>query len=51
MDATLQHAAVECVTELLNAPESCRIHIGLETPQMFHAMMNSGNIHDAGALI
>jgi hypothetical protein len=44
-------AAVECVTELLNAPESYRMHTGIEISQMFQAMMNSGNIHYAGGLI
>jgi hypothetical protein len=44
-------AAVKCVTELLNAPKSYRMHIGIEISQMFQAITNSGNIHDAGVLI
>jgi len=47
----LSEAAVECATELLNAPESNRMHIGIEISQMFQAMMNSGNIYDAGVLM
>jgi len=44
-------AAVEYVREELNAPESYRMQIGIEISQMFQAMRNSGNIHDAGVLI